>query len=36
MAPTIDAFTVRDKREERRERRVPWGLIVIVPPLMSY
>jgi hypothetical protein len=36
VALTIDTFTLRDKREERRERRVLWGLIGVVPPLMSY
>ena len=35
MAPTIDAFTMREGREKRGKRRAPWGPIVAVPLLTS-
>jgi hypothetical protein len=31
MAPAIDAFTVRGKREKRRKGGAPWGPVVAVP-----
>jgi hypothetical protein len=31
MAPVVDAFTMRGKREKRRKGGTPWGPIVVVP-----
>jgi hypothetical protein len=33
MAPTVDAFTVREERGEEEKGGAPWGLAVVMSPL---